>query len=274
MAWRPAWWFGFLKVFWPLPHLGIKATGIPVAGKAFTSLARPLLGKDNFHVTYIPINANIHPATSTVLTQGIIAELIRRSAHRVIVRRCSCRDSKGCQDYPVEDACLLLGFDTINVRSEIARHVSVEEALRHLDRMAALGLTPMAGRVRMDELFYGVPTRKRMMTICFCCPCCCAVLNSAKYFPEEFKSSIVKLQGTRILVDMGKCKHCGICAEACFVEAIALNNGSVLHDHVKCIGCGRCTTACPEGAASLVIDDPEAAVEEVLGRIRQRANIE
>jgi UDP-glucose 4-epimerase len=274
MAWRPSWWLDFLKIFWPLAHLGAKATNLPVAGKAITSLARPIFNEDNFTITYIPVNANIPPAANTILTQGIIAELIRRSAHRVIVRRCTCRDAKGCQHYPVEDGCLLLGFETVNVRPEVARHISVEEALRHADKMLALGLTPMTGRVRLDELLYGVPNRRRMMTVCFCCPCCCAVLNSAKYFPDEFRSSIIKLHGTRILVDMGKCRHCGACAEACFMEAIALNNGSVLHDHDRCIGCGHCTTACPEGAVRLELDDPEAAIDELMGRIRQRVNVE
>ncbi|MBN2386154.1 MAG: 4Fe-4S binding protein [Anaerolineales bacterium] len=274
MAWRPSWWLDLLKIIWPVAHLGARATRIPVAREVIASLARPLFNEQDFNITYLPINANLQPAASMVLSREILTELICRSAHRVIVRRCSCRDSLGCQTYPVEDACLLLGFDTVNIRPEIARPVSVAEALAHVEARTALGLTPMTGRVRVDDLLYGASNRKRMLTICFCCPCCCTVLNSVKYIPAEFKSSIVKLQGTRVQVDLEKCCHCGICAAACLVEAIVLQNGSIHHDHEKCIGCGRCSTACPQGATSLVIEDPQAAISEILGRMRERVNIE
>jgi Fe-S-cluster-containing hydrogenase component 2 len=273
MSWRPSWWLDFLKVYWPLNQIGAKATGLPWVGNALTALLRPLFGEKQFNITYLPIHVKIEPVASTVLSQSVIAGLIKQSAYRVIIKRCSCRDSKGCKTYPSTDSCLLLGYDTRHISSKIAKHVSVDEALRHVDAQLALGLTPMTGRVRMDDLFYGVPNRGRMLTVCFCCPCCCTILNSAKYFPEEFRASIVKLQGTRIEVDAEKCKLCGDCVAACFMDAISIQNGAVIHVEELCLGCGHCSTVCPEKATRLSIADPEAAVDEILGRIGQRVSV-
>lgn len=273
MSWRPSWWLDFLKVYWPLNRLGAKATRLPWIGKALTILLRPVFGQKHFNVSYLPIHAKIEPAASAVLTQGVIAELVRRSAYRVIIKRCSCRDSMGCQVYPSTDACLLVGYDTRQISSEIARPVSIQEAWRHVEAQLALGLTPMIGRVRMDDLFYGVPNRGRMLTICFCCPCCCTVLNSAKYFPDEFRASIVKLHGTRIDLDPGKCNVCGTCVTACFVGAISIQDGAIVHADELCLGCGHCVSVCPVKATRLTIENPQAAVDEILGRIGQRVNV-
>jgi electron transport complex protein RnfB len=113
-----------------------------------------------------------------------------------------------------------------------------------------------------------------MLTICFCCHCCCTILNSAKYFPNKFRASIVKLQDVHILVDSQKWRVCGACVEACFMEAISIQAGVVVHAEERCIGCGRCSTVCPEKATLLAITDPEAAVDETLGRIGQRVSVE
>lgn len=273
MSWRPSWWLDVLKLYWPLNYWSARATRHPLVGGLVTRLARPFFSQKNFQITYLPVNVRIPPTASTVLTQNVIAELIRRSAHRVIIKRCSCRDSKGCKNYPIEDSCLLLGEDTRVISPSIAHHVSVEEALQHLDEKIALGLIPMTGRVRLDDLYYGIPNRGKMLTICFCCPCCCTVLSSARYLPSEFSTAMIKLQGMRVLVDEEKCQRCGACVQACFKEAIRLQDGYIRHDEERCIGCGRCSTVCPAGATHLMVEDCDAAVDEILGRIQQRIDI-
>ncbi|MGP8154118.1 MAG: DUF362 domain-containing protein [Smithella sp.] len=274
MSWRPKWWLEVLRIYWPLNHLAARATGIPVIGRIITVITSPLFSDKNFNITYIPVNANIEPAASEVLSRGIIEELIRKSAHRVIIKKCSCRDSKGCKNYPAEDSCLLLGYDTEFVSPCIARHVGVDEAVWHMNSMISKGLVPLTGRVRMDDFFYGVPNRGRMLTICFCCPCCCTILNSARFFPNKFRSGIVKLRGARIVIDANKCKTCGTCIDSCFMKAIFLENGIIKHDHEKCIGCGRCTVVCPEKASVVAMDNAGTAVDEILGRIKHRVNVE
>jgi UDP-glucose 4-epimerase len=273
MTWRPSWWLDVLKTIWPLSHLSARATQLPLVGPLVTALGRPFFGKQHFNISYLPVHAKIEPAVNEVLSQAVIAELIRRSAHRVVIKRCTCRDSKGCQTYPIEDACLLLGEDTRAISPDIARSLTVDEALAHLESRIGLGLIPMTGRVRVDDLFYGVPNRGRMLTVCFCCPCCCTVLASAKYFPPEFRSSIEKLKGVHIRVDDAVCTRCTTCMDECPLDAISLRGGGIVHDENLCIGCGRCSTVCPTGATRLIVEDSDSAVSDLLDRIRQRVDV-
>lgn len=274
MSWRPKWWLEVLRIYWPLNTLAAKMMSRPIVGRFLSITLLPLFTKKNFNISYIPINANIEPVTSSALNRNILEELIRRSSHRVIIGRCSCRDSKKCRNYPVEDSCLLLGEDTRVVDSRIARHVSVNEALDHARIKTASGLIPMIGRVRMDDFYYGIPNRGRMLTICFCCPCCCSVLGALQYLPQEAKSSLVRLKNVKVVVDAKKCTQCLHCIEACFAKAITLWDGMIRHDEQKCIGCGRCSIVCPQRATTVIVEDIDAAINEVHGRIKERVNIE
>ncbi len=53
-------------------------------------------------------------------------------------------------------------------------------------------------------------------------------------------------------VDEEKCTHCGICAEACAYNAIAVVKEYVLTFPELCHGCGACSYLCPEKAISEV----------------------
>ncbi len=55
-------------------------------------------------------------------------------------------------------------------------------------------------------------------------------------------------------VDMSLCTHCGICAEVCQYNAIAVIGTKTLVFPELCHGCGSCTTACPEQAISERLD--------------------
>lgn len=53
-------------------------------------------------------------------------------------------------------------------------------------------------------------------------------------------------------VDLVKCMGCGVCLEACSVEAISMVNGNAVIDVNTCLSCGACVEVCPEGAISEV----------------------
>ncbi|MBN2079636.1 MAG: 4Fe-4S binding protein [Spirochaetes bacterium] len=271
---RPSWWLNFLRAVWPLTYLSAKMTGWPVVGPLFYRMVRPLFTGKNFNVTHIPVNRELRGSGSTYLPNRILDELIRRSSHRVTINRCTCRESEGCTRYPVENACLHLGEGTSHLDPHIATPRSVEEALEHAHRMVGLGLIPMLGRVRMDDLFYGTPNTGRSLTICFCCPCCCTIFKSARFFPGEVRESLVRLRGLRVVVDPSLCTGCGTCAGACFTRAITIADGIASHDDSLCKGCGLCATVCPEGAVSIMVDDVDEAVTDLTGRLRGRINIE
>jgi len=60
----------------------------------------------------------------------------------------------------------------------------------------------------------------------------------------------------------------------CFMGAISIKDGAIFRDMTLCKGCGICATVCPNRAVSIEVDDLGEAVSEIMGRIRQRINIE
>jgi len=56
-------------------------------------------------------------------------------------------------------------------------------------------------------------------------------------------------------VDEGKCTYCGICAEVCAYNAIAVMKQKVLVFPELCHGCGACSYLCPEKAISEVTNE-------------------
>ncbi|MBN2171029.1 MAG: ATP-binding protein [Candidatus Krumholzibacteriota bacterium] len=52
-------------------------------------------------------------------------------------------------------------------------------------------------------------------------------------------------------IDAGACTACGLCAEACRFEAIAVSGGAYRVDPVACEGCRACLYVCPEAAIAM-----------------------
>ena len=52
-------------------------------------------------------------------------------------------------------------------------------------------------------------------------------------------------------VDTQECTGCGICVDACPVEAISLNDDRAVIDEDECTECGVCVDECPNDAISL-----------------------
>ncbi|HDP79974.1 MAG TPA: 4Fe-4S dicluster domain-containing protein [Spirochaetes bacterium] len=274
MSRRPEWWLTVLAKIWPLTWISARLTTAPVIGKLVAALALPLFSKKNLNISYLPINLELSAPGSTPLPVAIVEELIRRSSHRVIIKRCTCRDAKQCENHPIDYGCTLLGEGTREIDPRIARHVTVEEAIAHLHATVEDGLIPMTGRVKIDNFIWGVRDRGRLLTICHCCRCCCTILASGKYLPREAADSIVRLRGLSITVDPSACMGCGLCVDECFMGALSLESGAIAHDHDICKGCGRCVEVCPEKAISIHLEDTGTAVDELLSRIRERINYE
>jgi UDP-glucose 4-epimerase len=269
MGKRPKWWLTFLAKVWPITGISARATQWPVVGKVLTAMVIPLFSGKNFNISYLPVNEELKGVSSAYLPEKVLEELIRRSSHRVTIKRCHCRDAKQCKDYPIEDSCLLMGEGTKEIDPWIGTPLTVEAAISHMRRMVGLGLTPMIGRIWMDNLFYGVRDRGKLLTVCFCCHCCCTVMSSAKYFPKQAMDSIVRLRGMTISVDEGKCRTCSTyeCLAGCIVRAYTRENGRVVHDPDRCKGCGWCVAICPHKAVTAAVEDIGAAADEVIGRI-------
>jgi formate hydrogenlyase subunit 6/NADH:ubiquinone oxidoreductase subunit I len=56
-------------------------------------------------------------------------------------------------------------------------------------------------------------------------------------------------------VDTNYCVACGVCANACPVQAIEIVNGCYAKVNVdKCIGCTKCTLVCPASTISMKME--------------------
>ncbi|MDD5712464.1 MAG: 4Fe-4S dicluster domain-containing protein [Smithellaceae bacterium] len=267
MSKRPRWWLAFLAKVWPITWLSAQATTWPIVGRFISLSLVPLFSKKNLNISYIPINEAAGVPGSVPLPGAVVEQMIRNSSHRVIIERCTCRDAKRCENHPVTIGCTLLGEGTKEIDPRIARHVSVEEALDHFHEAVANGLIPMMGRVKIDNLIWGVRDRGKLLTVCYCCRCCCTILNSGKYLPAKAVASLVPLKGVRIAVDKEACQACGVCVAECFMGAIKLEATEVVRNEHLCKTCGRCVTVCPNSAARIEIGDIDAVVAELTGRI-------
>jgi len=63
-----------------------------------------------------------------------------------------------------------------------------------------------------------------------------------------------------VYVDIEKCAGCGICAEACPVEAVSLVGGIAEVDQEKCTDCEACVEVCPNRAVLAVREPVEERV--------------
>jgi len=54
-------------------------------------------------------------------------------------------------------------------------------------------------------------------------------------------------------IDKAKCMGCGLCVQACYFNAISLNEelGVSEVNPVLCKGCGKCAVICPSGACQI-----------------------
>jgi Fe-S-cluster-containing hydrogenase component 2 len=57
------------------------------------------------------------------------------------------------------------------------------------------------------------------------------------------------------------------------MSALTIEKGELHWNENLCKGCGRCVSICPEGALNAEVEDLNAAIDEVMGRITQIIDI-
>jgi UDP-glucose 4-epimerase len=261
MSFRPAWWVRFLAFVWPLTRIAGHAYDIPVVGRLLTIVTLPLFSPRKQSLTYIPINRELGETSSSFLPRQIMADLIAASSHRAIIRHCTCRMDRGCTHHEIGIGCMLLGDGAAEIDPKIARHVTKREATEHLDRALADGLMPLVGRAPIDNYMWGVADRRRLLTVCFCCRCCCTILGAGRYLTAPIHGSVMPLPGVTITTNAAACTGCGACVRECFMGALTLVDGSAVRDESRCKRCGRCVSVCPSGAVVMTVDRGTARFE-------------
>ena len=167
MSIRPAWWMTLQASMMPLVNKMLRETRTTVLGKLSGLFTVPLLSGKNFNITYLPINQQITGVGESLLPHLVLIELVKQSAHRAIIKRCTCRDGNRCEHHPIELGCLLLGEGAAEIDTGVSRHVSVDEALDHVDQCISSGLTPFTGRFKADDYIWGVRDRGKLLTRLF-----------------------------------------------------------------------------------------------------------
>ena len=263
MGSRPTWYLSALARIWRLLYI---KPSVPVLGKMIYRYRVNGTTPETQNISYLPINAMV-AAENSPLPVIMLERIIRSSEHRVITHRCTCRDAKQCKNYDLNIGCMHIGLPTAEEDTTVAHHASVEEAIAHLHKAVNAGLVPFAGHVSADNAIWNVSPDRPFLTVCFCCPCCCAQLDYYRYLPPAAQATYHRLKGVSICVDKDKCIGCGHCAKVCWTGAAALKDGKSHIDDDLCKACGICAQGCPQKALSVRVDDVEAVMDELVGRI-------
>ena len=252
--------------FWPLSKVAYKLGNQPLFG----SLIRPIFSTHSNQATIIPVNEAVQRDDSIVLPYQLLDPLIEQASSRFLMSHCMCRRNENCQTYPHQIGCLFLGDGAAQINPDLGHPASVHEALDHARQAIQLGLVPLIAHTVFDSYLLGIPYR-RMLTICFCCDCCCTVRHGLRMGPPAFEKIVTRLSGLHMEVG-DTCVGCETCLTVCPVNAISIQGGRASMSE-RCKGCGRCMEACPVGAITMRLDSRANALESLLAGINRRTDI-
>lgn len=270
---RPLWLVRFLKRVYPTRFLVAQATRLPILGKA---LGRFFFEGDNMF--YLPRDSVVQAASSNgasqsktlqvgqsidlpedvVLPSELVDHFIDQASDLWIMDACLCRQSEGCEDYPIDLGCLFMGRAVQEINPSLGRRVTRKEAKEHVRRCREAGLVHLIGRNKLDSMWLGARPGRQLLTVCNCCPCCC-LFGVLPHLDGPLQKKITRMPGVQVSVT-DRCVGCGACAQdVCFVEAIQMvaspEGASRAEIGVGCVGCGRCVDICPHQAIELCVED-------------------
>ncbi len=217
----------------------------------------------NKNYTSVEINQDILiPQEETILPSQVLKEIILKSRYHVIMDKCICRVSNGCENYPHELGCLFLGRGASKISPKLGKRVSTKQAINHVEKCQKAGLVHIIGRNKIDSVWLNTGPKEDLLSICNCCSCCC-LWKMTPELPDNIAKSIAPMIGMKIKFQEELCNGCGQCSSSiCFVEAITLKNDKAIRDSEKCKGCGRCAEICNRGAFRVEIK-PDAVKNSI-----------
>lgn len=230
----------------------------------------PWFREDLSDIRWLPVEEKVEVPSSVPIPIELLDRFIEEASKRyVITGGCGCRIACGCKDYPQEIGCLFLGDSADEVPEAISSEVTVEEAKAHVKKALDAGLVPLIGKVGQDNTIFGVKERRRLVTICFCCECCCISRILRFVELEDLDPVFPRLDGV-VMEITDDCKGCGKCVDSCYIKALSVPYGKAQISEY-CRACGRCIKECPKGAIKMKITDPEyldKAYERILAYTR------
>ncbi len=219
----------------------------------------------------ISVEESAGESASEILPPRIVHDFIEKSEYHVIMDRCGCRLGGECEHFTSDIGCLFMGETALNLPHGVSRRVTREQAHRHVERAIGVGLVPVVGKIRVDNFIFLTPDKNRLLSVCFCCHCCC-MMGAFKHLPGEHLDNVMTpLEGVCIEV-ADDCNACGTCLETCIFEAITIESGKAKHSD-QCRACGRCVTYCPQDAVKITIESPETFTEAAKQRIESYVKV-
>lgn len=258
--------YDLLLSLWPLYKVGLWMGRQPAIG----TLLSPVFSTKIHQVTMIPVNEAISQGDQIVLPYTLLQQLVEQASARFIMTECVCRSHEGCLKHPTDLGCLFLGDGSSQIHSSLGRICGVEEATLHIQRGLQAGLYPLVAHTIIDALTLGIPYR-RMLTVCFCCECCCVVHRGLRKGPSSLLQVVQRLPGVRVSVSE-ECTECNECIDKCPVKAITgTDHGVQISD--TCKGCGICVNTCPYGAITMEMTGEQDLLTAFSERIKSYADI-
>jgi Fe-S-cluster-containing hydrogenase component 2 len=212
----------------------------------------------------IPVNARFVPDRQ-VGRYDDARRLVTEGAGPWAARNCVCRQGKDllgerCRQTDSRRVCLMIGpAARSSVASGDAEPLSRQQTLALLDQAEREGMVLQPSNAQ-DPVF-----------ICFCCGCCCGVLQAAKQFPKPAEYLHSNYQA---VVDPACCSECGTCHDRCPMQALDFAEGATAVDLDRCIGCGLCVPTCPSEAVRLRARQSETVPPRDLKALYGRITVE
>lgn len=228
----------------------------PLLNRYYTgAMAGAVLGLKTRGLRTIPVGKTVADSRG-ILPFEDVARVVD-DARAICVTHCACRHRKNLDPDAAScthetETCLHLDALAFSLlRNGIGRELTKDEARGVLARAADAGLVHAVSNMKSG-----------IDTICNCCACCCAFLESRAALPRAVIPGH-QPSAYSLAVDRALCQGCGLCARRCPTGAIqqpwskktaapdtAPGGMLTLHED-KCLGCGACAHKCPTGALSL-----------------------
>jgi len=206
-----------VKFFWEegvLPVMRLlfwdrRALKLPGMDKLFNSLefffklAKVDFFRDNLpefdaektETSWIPINKKIEGMDEVVLPEEILFRFIEKARHLVIVDWCACRMNCKCEKHSREVGCLMMGESALLIPEKSRKEVNVVAAKAHVRKAIQEGLVPVTGKFRVENDLFMIPDKGKLLTICFCCSCCC-LTRFLRHIPTSRMNEMLRPGGT------------------------------------------------------------------------------